>query len=249
LIAILLLWIYFPFITIRAGSRGVVLSFGAFRGSVLEPGLHLINPISQTIVKMNVQTTALEVKASQAYSHDLQTVSIHSVINYNVNPSDTGNIYQQYGLEFESRILQPALEASIKQTVARYTAEELLNKRGEIQQEIENTFRAAIPNTFTVTKYALVNEDFTDQYEAAIEAKQVAQQNAEKAKNELEQAKTDAQAKIEKARGDAESIRIQAQAITQQGGADYVRLQWIAKWNGQMPQYQMGDATPLINLK
>jgi regulator of protease activity HflC (stomatin/prohibitin superfamily) len=170
-------------------------------------------------------------------------------VNYNVNPTDAGTIYQQYGLEFGSKILRPALEAAIKQTVARYTAEELLNKRGEIQQEIENAFRSSIPNTFTVSKYALVNEDFSDQYEAAIEAKQVAQQNAEKAKNELEQAKTDAQAQIEKAKGQAETIRIQAQAITQQGGANYVKLKWIEHWNGQLPQYTMGDATPLTNLK
>jgi len=97
---------------------------------------------------------------------------------------------------------------------------------------------------------ALVNEQFSDVFERAIEAKQVAQQEAEKASNELKEAKIDAESRVAQAKGETEAIKIQAEAITQQGGAAYVELKRIEKWNGQYPTTYMGaGATPLIQVK
>jgi len=72
----------------------------------------------------------------------------------------------------------------------------------------------------------------------------------EASKNKLEQVKYEAQQTIEKAKADAEAIRIQAQAINSQGGADYVQLQAIKVWKGDVPMYMMsGSVVPFINLK
>ncbi len=239
-----------PFVTIGAGERGVVLNWGAFNGQILDPGLHFRIPIAQTVIKMDVQTQKLEIEASEAYSHDLQNVKIHSVVNYNLDPKEVGVIYQQYGLDAESRILQPNLEAAVKQTVAKYSAEELLSKRGDVTSEIESAFRTAIPNTFIVTKYALVNETFSDAYEAAIEQKQVAQQNAEKADNDLKRIKIEAEQRVAQATAEAEAIKIQAEAIQQQGGASYVNLKAVEKWDGHLPNQMIpGGALPFVNLQ
>lgn len=239
-----------PFVTVAAGERGVVLTWGAFNGQILDPGLHLRVPVAQRVIKMDVQTQKLEIASSEAYSHDLQNVRIHSVVNYNLDPKEVGLIYQQYGLDAESRILQPNLEASIKQTVAKYSAEELLSKRGDVTNEIESAFRQAIPATFLVTKYALVNESFSDAYEAAIEQKQVAQQNAEKADNDLKRIKIEAEQRVAQARAEAEAIKIQAEAIQQQGGASYVNLKAVEKWDGHLPNQMIpGGALPFLNLQ
>lgn len=248
--AIIVIVILNPFVTVGAGERGVVLNWGAFNGQILDPGLHFRIPIAQSVVKMDVQTQKLEIEASEAYSHDLQNVKIHSVVNYNLDPKEVGQIYQQYGLDAESRILQPNLEASVKQTVAKYSAEELLSKRGEVTSEIESAFRQAIPNTFIVTKYALVNETFSDAYEAAIEQKQVAQQNAEKADNDLKRIKIEAEQRVAQATAEAEAIKIQAEAIQQQGGASYVNLKAVEKWDGHLPDQMIpGGALPFLNLQ
>jgi regulator of protease activity HflC (stomatin/prohibitin superfamily) len=239
-----------PFVTIGAGERGVVLNWGAFNGQILDPGLHFRMPIAQSVVKMDVQTQKLEIEASEAYSHDLQNVKIHSVVNYNLDPKQVGIIYQQYGLEAESRILHPNLEAAVKQTIAKYSAEEILSKRGEVASEIESAFRQAIPNTFTVTKYALMNETFSEAYEAAIEQKQVAQQNAEKADNDLKRLKIEAEQRVAQATAEAEAIKIQAEAIQQQGGASYVNLKAVEKWDGHLPDQMIpGGALPFLNLQ
>lgn len=236
------------FTIVSAGERGVLLTWGAFNGTVFQPGLHVKIPLVQEVIKMNVQTNKIEVARSEAYSHDLQVVNIHSVINYNIDPQAVGNVFQQYGLDFEGKVLTPNLEASVKQTVAKYTAEALLSKRAEVQDEIQSALKSSIPTQFVVTKYALVNEQFSEDFEKAIEAKQVAQQEAEKAKNELTKAQIDAESRIAQAKGEAEAIKIQAQAIQQQGGAEYVRLKTIEKWNGILPTYMTGNTVPFINV-
>lgn len=247
---LVLILILNPFVTVSAGQRGVVLNWGAFTGRILEPGLHFRLPIAQSVVKMDVQTQKLEIASSEAYSHDLQNVKIHSVVNYNLDPKEVGIIYQQYGLEVIERILRPNLEASVKQTVAKYSAEELLSKRGEVTNEIEAAFRQAIPSAFLVTKYALVNETFSESYEAAIEQKQVAQQYAEKADNDLKRIKIEAEQRVAQAQAEAEAIKIQAQAIQQQGGAAYVNLKAVEKWDGHLPAQMIpGGALPFLNLQ
>lgn len=235
--------------TVGAGERGVVLTWGAFNGQVFNPGLHFKVPLAQDVVKMSVQTKKIDVEDSQAYSHDLQVVDIHSAINFNLDPVQVGLIYQQYGLDYANNVLLPNLEASVKQTIAKYTAEELLSKRAEVQDQIESALKSSVPPTFIITKYALVNESFSSSFEAAIEAKQVAQQEAEKAKNELTKAEVDAQSRIAQAKGEAEAIKIQAQAITQQGGRDYVQLKTVEKWDGKLPTQMIPSTTlPFINV-
>lgn len=239
-----------PFVTVDAGERGVVLNWGAFNGEILDPGIHFRLPIAQSVVKMDVQTQKLEIEASAAYSHDLQNVSIHSVVNYNLDPKEVGLIYQQYGLDGEARILEPNLEAAVKQTIAKYSAEEILSRRGEVTAEIESTFRQSIPPSFLVTKYALVNETFSDAFEAAIEQKQVAQQNAEKADNDLKRIKIEAEQRVAQATAEAEAIKIQAEAIQQQGGASYVNLKAVEKWDGHLPAQMIpGGTLPFLNLQ
>ncbi len=88
---------------------------------------------------------------------------------------------------------------------------------------------------------------FSHRFDPAIEAMQTAEQNALKAKNDLERVTVEAQQRIALADAAAETINIQAQAIKEQGGAAYVQLKAIEQWNGQLPQVS-SSATPFINL-
>ena len=242
LLAIILLFILNPFTGVGAGERGVVLNWGAFNGQILQPGLHFRLPIVQSVYKINVQTQSTEIQKSEAYTKDLQMVDIHSVVNWNVKPESVGVYYQEYGAHFDN-ILVPRLESAVKQTVSKYTSEELLQKRGDIQNEIFINYQKSVPDIVNVTSYSLVDESFTQQYEQAIERKQIAQQDAEKAQNELKKVQIEAEQRVAKAKAEAEAIKIQAQAIQQQGGEEYVRLQWIEAWRAggaKVPQVVNG---------
>lgn len=250
IVGLIILFVFNPFYKIDSSERGLVLTWGKVGEQVVQPGLHVRVPVMQRVVKYNIRTQKLEVNESKSYSKDLQLVTIHSAVNYNLNPSAVGDLYKQLGLDYEDRVLIPILETSIKTTIARFTAEELISKRSEAQSQIEFAFMEKIPKElFTVTNYSLVNEDFSDEYEKAIESKQVAQQDAEKAKNVLVKVQMEAEQRVAQAEAEARAIKIQAEAIQQQGGENYVQLQAITKWNGILPvQMIPGSTLPFLNL-
>jgi prohibitin 2 len=127
----------------------------------------------------------------------------------------------------------------------------LITKRDEVRElitvklEDKLTQRGLIINDVNI-----INFKFSEEFDKAIEQKVKAEQEALKAEKDLERVKFEAQQQIEQSKAEAEKIRIQAEAITKQGGAEYVKLQWIAKWNGQLPSTMLSEGSNmLINLK
>ena len=133
--------------------------------------------------------------------------------------------------------------------VAHFSAEELLKRRDEVRQEIAESLKASLVSyNIVMEDIQITNFKFSPSFDHAIEEKQTAEQQALKAKNDLERIKVEAEQKITLARAEALTIQIQAQAIKEQGGTEYVQLKAIEKWNGQLPQVTSGNTT-LINLK
>lgn len=248
-IIIFLLFTVNPFVIISAGNRGVVLNWGAVSNIILDEGIHFRVPISQKVVEINVQTQKIEVNVS-AYSKDIQTVESRIALNYHITPDAANKLYQEIGLDYENKIINPAIQESVKATTAKFNAQELIEERAKVKEDIKSSLkdRLAIWNIM-VDEFSIANFDFSEQYEQAVEAKQTAQQNALKAKNDLERIKFEAEQQITRAKAEAETIRIQAAAITQQGGKDYVQLKAVERWDGKLPSQMIPDAVlPFLNL-
>lgn len=247
-IFVLLVIAFGSFGTVGAGERGVRTRFGAVAGLV-DQGLYLKVPLIEKVVKMDVQTQKEEVRAVEAASQDLQNVSTNVAINFHLEPSSVTKMYQEVGVDYISRVIDPAIQESIKATTAKFTAEQLITHREEVREDVITLFTGKMLQFgIKVDAINITNFDFSEQFNQAIESKVTAEQNALASKNKLEQTKYEAEQRITQAKAEAEAIRIQAQAITQQGGAEYVRLKAVEKWNGVLPVYSMGEATPLINL-
>jgi len=248
-IAIVLFIILKPFTTISAGQRGIVLNWGAFNGTVLQPGLNWKTPIAQSVIKIDVQTQKDEVEASAA-SKDLQNVTTKIALNYHLQPEQVGTLYQNIGLDYDSRIIDPAVQEAIKSVTSKFTAEELITHRQEVKDQVKAMLVERLTKQYvSVDEVSIVNFAFSPSFEQAIEAKVTAEQNALAQKNKLEQVKYEAQQQIETAKAQAESIQIQANAINAQGGADYVKLQAINKWDGKLPTSMPPNGTvPFIDL-
>ena len=249
-----------PFFIVYAGERGVVLVWGQVQEKVLDEGLHLITPINTYVEKLDVRTRKEEVHATAA-SKDLQTVSTTIALNYHLEPDKVNLLWKETGKQYKERLIDPALQEAVKAVTARFTAEELITKRNSVKEEISALLKERLHSRhILVDELSIVNFDFSQSFNAAIEAKVTAEQNALREKNRLEQIKYEAEQAIAKARGDAEArvtnakaeaeaIRIQAQAITQQGGAEYVRLKSIEKWDGKLPVNLYGSAPiPFLNI-
>jgi regulator of protease activity HflC (stomatin/prohibitin superfamily) len=223
-----------PFVQVDRGERGVVMNWGAVSNNILGEGLHWRLPIQQSIHKMNVQEVKY-VTTSASYSKDTQTVDTEVAFNYLLDASKVNIIYQTIGdnKTVEAVIIDPAIQETQKQVFARYTAQDLLDKRAEINNEINKDLVNRLQDKGIILKsFSILNFDFSDAYEQAVEQKQVAAQDALKAENKLKQVQFESEQRLTQARAEAEAIKIQADAITSQGGAEYVNLKKIEKWNG-----------------
>lgn len=249
-----LVLVFGSFGTVDAGERGVKTRLGNIVGT-LDSGLYFKLPFIEKVRKIDVKTQTVIYERENplaAASADLQDVQIATVVNYQVDPLKVESIYRQYGdlATFEEKVVRPAVRDIVKATASEFSAEELVTKRVAFTEAVVVQLRAKLVNAPAIVEQVnITNFQFSQSFSEAIEAKVTAVQNAEASKNKLEQVKFEAQQQIEKAKAEAESIRIQAQAINSQGGADYVNLKAIEKWNGVLPtQFVPGSAVPFVNL-
>jgi regulator of protease activity HflC (stomatin/prohibitin superfamily) len=239
------------FYTVRSGEKALVFTWGKIT-SVMNEGLHFKIPVMQTIAKVDIRTQKAEAPAAAA-SKNMQNVSTVVTLNYHLDPAKLDVLYSTVGLEVENKIIAARIQETVKAVVARYTAEELLSMREQVKNEIsESLTRQLLEYNIVVGAggVQITNFDFSRGFNEAIEDKQVAEQKALTAKNNLERIKVEAEQKIAQARGEAEAIRIQADAIRAQGGKEYVNLKAIEKWDGKLPVYTGGGGPlPFIEIK
>lgn len=256
--------IFSVFGTVNAGERGIKTRLGAVVG-VVDQGAYFKMPFIEKVHIMDVKTRTItydkqitenedgdQVETDTSLSgasKDLQDVKVGVVVTYHVDPTAVGDIFAQYRSvdTYEQSVLEPIVREAVKATSAAYTAEELVTKRLEFSDKVN----VAIQERFAarhaqLEKFSVTNFEFSASFSEAIESKVTAVQNAEAAKNKLEQTKYEAQQRIEQARGEAEAIRIQTQAVNAGGGANYVKLEWIKKWKGEVPHVSTGGDTSLL---
>lgn len=250
--------------TVGAGERGVKTRMGAVAGTV-EPGLYFKLPFIEGVHVMDVKTRTINYdkngqegdspESSQLYgaSKDLQDVKIGVVVTYHVDPTKVTDIFTQYKSvdTYEATVIEPIVRQVVKSTSAEFTAEELVTKRAEYSDKVNVLLNEQLATKSAVLQnFSVTNFEFSAEFSKAIEAKVTATQNAEAAKNKLEQIKYEAQQTIEQAKATAEAQRIQAQSLSAQGGSDYVQLKALEKWDGHLPQQMIpGSSVPFINLK
>ncbi len=233
--------------TVDAGERGIVLTWGAVT-KVVDDGLHVKIPYMQAVRIVDVRTRKAHAPA-QAASSDMQRVGTEVALNYHLDPTKLEEIYSKTGLEIEVTLIDPRIQEVVKAVVAKYQADKLLAQREVVKAEIEQALKVSLaPYHVLVEAVQITDFKFSEQYDAAIEAKQTAEQNAQKAKNDLERIKVEAEQKIATARAEAEAIRIQSEAIKAQGGAEYVQLKAIEKWDGKLPTYQGSGPVPFLQI-
>lgn len=232
---------------VEAGHRGVVLRFGGVTGRVLGEGLYIINPVAESVQQIDVQVHAHKTPATAA-SRDLQDVQTEITLNYSVDPLKVADVYRSLRLEYESRIVVPAVQEAIKAATAEYDAEQLIQQRVKVRGQMEAGLVARLSqHGLVVDGVAITNFKFSPEFEKAIESKVVAVQSSLKAQNDLVRIKTEAEQRVATAEAEARAIKIQAEAIQSQGGAEYVQLKAIEKWDGKLPQWTSAG-TPFINI-
>ncbi|MBI5191071.1 MAG: prohibitin family protein [Nitrospirae bacterium] len=248
---LLFVLILHPWAIVEPGHKGVLVRLGAVQPGVLNEGIHPRIPLTDTVVIMDVRIDKKDSDASAA-SKDLQMVRATIATNFHLDPATVDKVYQKIGLSYGSRLIDPAVQEVVKGVSARYTAEELITKRPEVKDLIkENLTVRLAPFNILVDDISITNFDFSGSFNDAIEAKQVAEQQVQKAQRDLQRIEVEAKQKIAQATAEAEALRLQKQVLS----ADLLRLREIEnervaieKWNGKLPDVTSG-AIPFINVK
>ena len=165
-----------PIGTVGAGERGIQLRFDAVTGNVLGEGLYFRWPLIERIIKVDIKIQKEQVDATAA-SKDLQTVNSNVALNFHLKADQVANVYQEVGIDYKSRIIDPTLQESVKAVSAKFTAEELITRRESVRDEVKLLLHAKLdPRGIVVDEFNIVNFGFSSAFNSAIEAKVTAEQ-------------------------------------------------------------------------
>ena len=244
---------------VDSGHRGVLLHWDAvdLTNPPLQEGLHFVVPFQDDVVNIEVRTLKYASEARSA-SKDLQTVETTVTVNYHPDKEGVHRLYKNLGLDYENRVIQPAIEETVKQVTANYNAEELITKRPLVKADIEFSIRERLNQFDVVTEVISITDfEFSALFASAIESKVEAEQKALKAENDLRRIEVEARqreanavgvanANIAEAKGEAEAIAIINQALAE--NPNY--LEWLKTqaWDGQLPLVVGEGGTPFISI-
>jgi regulator of protease activity HflC (stomatin/prohibitin superfamily) len=255
LLFIIFIILWGTFVIVPAGHRGVVLWWGSVEKRIMGEGLNFKVPIAERVIKVDVRVQPHPFKEIDAASKEYQMVKLTGMMNFHIDPSFVNDLYQKVGLDFANKVIDPAFNDFVKEVVPIYPITEILPKREDIRK------RAMTKLGDNLARYHIIVDDiyfanirFSPEYERAVEAKQVAQQQVETQRQVLAQREIEAQQKVATAKGEAESILVVAQgqakandALSRSISPILVQYKSIEKWNGILPQVS-GGAVPFIDL-
>ena len=244
---------------VDAGTRGVLLHWSAvdLTQPPLEEGLHFVTPFADDVINIEVRTLKYE-RSTTSASRDLQTVRTTVTVNYHPEKEMIHYLYKNLGLDYENRVIQPAIEETVKQVTANYNAEELITKRPLVKADIQDEITDRL-NAFNLATevISITDFEFSLLFSQAIESKVEAEQKAFKAENDLLRIQVEAQqqeaqafgianANIAEAEGEAKAIRIINQALAE--NPNYLEWFKTRAWDGKLPLVVGEGGTPFIQI-
>lgn len=229
---------------VPAGRVGIITRFGAVERTVTS-GLSWKIPLIERCRRMDIRTQKNQIDVGAA-SYNLQEVTATIAVNYHLDPAYALSTFETIGVDYEDIVIDPAIQNVFKGATAQYTAEALITQREVIRVTAEERLKAELIFYHVIVEnFNIVNFDFSDVYNEAIEAKQVAQQEVETAKQLLEKAKVEAETAVTEAQGQADSQK----ALRDSGGltTEYLQYLFLTIWDGSLPSV-MGGASPVFDV-
>ena len=254
--------------SVPVGSTGVVIRFGSTTGQTMTDGWHFKVPFIESVVDISNKVMKTDV-AADSISRDLQAITSNISINYHLAAENSADIYKRVGLTYEDTLLQPAIQEAVKAVMAKYSAEELITNRSVVSSEIGEEIRTKISAYgIIIDEFNLTNFSFSDEFDAAIEAKQIAEQDKIKVATEKEKktieaeaaaaektiaAEAEAEAIKTKAEAEAEAIKTKADAqadanqkIRDSLSEEVLENKKLETWDGVLPKVSTGSGASII---
>lgn len=243
------------FYNVDTGQVGIVKRFGKVI-AIKEEGLNFKIPLIDKVYKMNVREQTLkfsyegdnnDAPAISASTKDMQTVLVSVTVSDIV--SDPMKLYRAFTGNHVRSMMVPRVKDAVQSQVARYTIEEFIAKRDQLSKDIYND----LENTFagygvTLTNVSIIDHDFSDDYEKAVEAKKIAEQQVEEERQKQQKLIVEQENKVKLAELEVEKKKLEAEAnkiVTDSLSKEILQKQMIEKWDGKLPYVTGGSGTIL----
>lgn len=231
------------FTIVPAGYSGVKVVLGSVQEEPVDAGLRLKIPFVTKIVHIDNHIIRTDVQGTSS-SKDLQVVSSTFSVNYHIIPSSSASIYKTVGKDVENVIIRPAIQEASKAISSKFSAEELITNRSTAGSQMKETLQEKVKEYgIQIDEFNIIDFDFSSEFNAAIEAKQTAQQQALKAQQDLERIKVEAEQKVTEAQAEAEAYKLKSQEITD----EMIRMTAVEKWDGKLPTI-VSDSSELLDV-
>lgn len=256
LVLSILLFVFSVIATVPTGYTGILVTMGKVSDYTLDSGINFVLPW-QNVVLMDNREQKIKFDAA-AFSSDIQEVDLTGSVIFSIDKHTAMDLYRNVGVKYAETIINPQISEDVKAVISKYTAEELIGQRAVLSSEILEMLKDDLLNYgLNIISVAIENIDFTDAFEQAVEAKQVATQTKQRAQTEQEQQTMEAEQAAERrriaAQADADVAKINADAaaysITAEAEAraaanekiaesltdSLIEYTQVSNWDGKLP--------------
>ena len=251
-VALIVLYILWPFYSVPTGSRGVVTQFGKIVGIEGE-GLAVLPPW-QKLSNFSIRAEQADIEGAEGSTSDTQPVKVSMTVRYSIATDRVAEVFEKYSHDGDlSSYVQTATQEIFKAVTAKYTAPDLISQRAKVSADINSALREKLMlYGAQVINIDMRNFAFSDSYMRAINDKVTQEQLRLAAENKLKTveaeqkqkvavAEAEAKATVATATAQAESIRVQSNALAQSKEIlDLKRIEVerikAEKWDGRLPQ-------------
>lgn len=217
---------------IEPGTRGLKVTLGKTADHFLPEGFGVKAPFITSIVTVNVRQMTQAVRAD-CFSSDLQQVKIDLRVLYRVPEAAVVQIYREFAGDPFDSLIAPRVQEAIKEVTALLTAEQIVKSREDIKKKALAAATQKIGSLLVVEDIVVRDINLSNELEKAIEAKMVAEQQANQARFTQVQTQVEAETAVISAKGEAEAIRVRGEALRQ--SPSYLRWRIVERWNGRSP--------------
>ena len=229
------------FVIINPGQAGVLSILGQAQEQPLLEGIHFKAPLISNVDIYDVTVQKFEVPAESS-TKDLQDLNARFAINFRLDPTRVVEVRRTQGTlaNIVTKIIAPQTQESFKIAAARRTAEESITQRSKLKEDFDDALSTRLEKYgVIVLDTSVVDLNFSTEFARAVEDKQIAEQNAQRAVYTAQQAEQEAEAEVNRARGKAEAQKLLAETLKAQGGRLVLQKEAIQAWKAggsQMPK-------------
>ncbi|MCJ1415314.1 Prohibitin-1, subunit of the prohibitin complex (Phb1p-Phb2p) [Xylographa parallela] len=203
---------------VKGGSRAVIFDrLNGVKDTVVNEGTHFLVPWLQRPIIYDVRTKPRNISTTTG-SKDLQMVTLTLRVLHRPEVKMLPKIYQSLGLDYDERVLPSIGNEVLKAIVAQFDAAELITQREAVSARIRtDLLKRASEFNIALEDVSITHMTFGKEFTKAVEQKQIAQQDAERARFIVEKAEQERQANVIRAEGEAESADIISKAVAKAG--------------------------------